>query len=189
MYGFKILCEITKVPLWNFTRNFEPIHRKMCILQVVKSLTNCNDLRVMTSEILDGPLREPECQRHIFNVWHHQCDVFTVTFWGHWWHHNGDRGRTCCNATITTQGLCTPAPGSPRDVGDFNFRPLLWDLDPKFNKSDTLRRHFDAQKLVPGSPLSVMGCHQLAQRYVPLTCSVWNSVKKVVGPRALNRKS
>ena len=128
------MCEISKVPIWNFTQNFEPIHRKMCILQVLKSLTNCNDLRVMSSEIFDGPLREPKCQRQIFNVWHHQCDVFNI--WSHWWHRNDDRGRTYCNATIITQGLCTPAPSSPRNMGDFNFRPLLWDLDPKFNKSD-----------------------------------------------------
>ena len=61
MYGFKILCEISKVPfeisqkilnpytafcvkfqrypLKFHKKNFEPIHRKMCILQGVKNLT------------------------------------------------------------------------------------------------------------------------------------------------------
>ena len=48
MYGFKILCEIAKVPFEIFTQNVEPMHRKICILQGFKLLTNY-DIRVMTS--------------------------------------------------------------------------------------------------------------------------------------------
>ena len=35
--------------LWNFTQNFEPIHRKICILRGVKNLTTDDLFRVMTS--------------------------------------------------------------------------------------------------------------------------------------------
>ena len=38
--------------LWNFTQNFEPIHRKICILRDVKKLTTYDILRVMTSYVL-----------------------------------------------------------------------------------------------------------------------------------------
>ena len=60
--------------------------------------------------------------RHAFNVWHHQRDVIHV--WRHWWYHNGNRDRAYCNAAIVTWGHCTPAPSSPCDVVDFNFRPF-----------------------------------------------------------------
>ena len=32
--------------LWNFTQNFEPIHRKICILRGIKSLTNYDILKL-----------------------------------------------------------------------------------------------------------------------------------------------
>ena len=108
---------------------------------------------------------------HVSNVWRHQLNVFNV--WCHWWRHNGDHNRSYCNATIVMQGLCTSAPGFPSDVGALNSRPLLLDLDPKFHMSDTLRRHFHARRLVPGSPQRSTGCNQLARRYVPLCHDAW----------------
>ena len=39
MNGFKILCEISKVPFEISHQNFEPIHRKIFLLRRVKKLT------------------------------------------------------------------------------------------------------------------------------------------------------
>ena len=46
MYGFKVLCEISKVPFEISHKILYPVHRKVCILQGVKNLSNYDNLEL-----------------------------------------------------------------------------------------------------------------------------------------------
>ena len=80
-------------------------------------------------------------------------DIISVMYfpfdWFHWWRHNGNLDRAYCNTAIVMQRLCSHVPGSPCDMGNFNLRPLIRDLnlDPKFNISDILRYTHVIQQL------------------------------------------